>query len=446
MPQRAARKSVMTSLTPILWIEAGAAILLAVGILWTRVEYGLFLYALALGFPDAALPLGSTINVRLDDVLILLFLARTFLWTPAPPTPWQKHILTWQGIFLAACLLSIAVESALGAPPGGYEVAKMAGCAVILLVLPRLVQSERRLRFFLTGLMCAGLAIAVQIRVHLGEGPSNGFANFQQLKSAATFGTWNPNTIGQAAILLVFGAGLGALFFAKSAANRMLWPCLAMGFALVPALVFVRGTSVSIAAAFLFFLCMARRWKWVLVFAAACLCAVLYLHLRNPRLLEDATTVNVATGEGFSHRFDRWGMAFQAIQAQPILGQGFGQELPYLTLIGSEGRAHDAYLAVWLELGLGGLLLFLGAVSQFFRAGYSLYETSQFRLQGALLLALMLALSLDSLGLPTLYWEKLPTIALSIAVAVVGLCERDRYETVADEVGSQAFEPVLKHS
>ncbi len=92
-------------LTPMLWLELGVATLIAVGIIWTRAEYGLFLYALALGFPDIALPLGATINIRVDDFLILIFLARTFLWTPAAPTQGQKNIYIWQSIFLAVCLL-----------------------------------------------------------------------------------------------------------------------------------------------------------------------------------------------------------------------------------------------------------------------------------------------------------------------------------------------------
>ena len=432
--------------TPTLWLEIGVAILLGLVFLWSKPEYGLYLYAFSLGFPDFAYPLGTTINIRLDDVLIVLFLARTILWAPAPLSRRQRNIFTWQAIFLAACLLSIAVETAQGTPPGGYDAARMAGCAVILLVVPLLVQSERRLRFFVSGLMCAGVALVIQVHQHLGESSSNDFANFQQWKSAATFGTWNPNTIGQAALLLVFAAGLGGIIFSKTRANRILWPCLATGFALVPVLVYVRGTSVSIAAGFLVFLCMARRWKWVLVFAAVCLFAILYLHSRDPQLMEDATTVNVTTGEGFSHRFDRWDMAFRAIQKGPLIGQGFGQELTYLTLLGSEGRAHNTYLAVWLELGLGGLLLFLAAVFQYVRAGLFLYGNPRFQSQGALILALTFALCLDSLGLSTLYWEKLPTIALALAVAVVGMCERNDLEFAVGENRIPAYEPFAQHS
>jgi O-antigen ligase len=434
------------TLTPILWFELVVAVLIAVVFLWKKPEYGLFLYAFTLGFPDIAWPLGSTINIRVDDVLILVFLARTILWVPSPASRMQKSIFTWQTLFFLACIVSIIVETARGTSPGGYETAKMAGCAAIVLALPRLVQSERRLRFFVSGMVCAGIAVVVQIHEHLGEAATRDFANFQQLKSAATFSTWNPNTIGQAGILFVFAAALGGIVFAKTLAQRIFWPGLATIFALLPALVYVRGTSLSIAAGFIVFFCMTRRWKWVLIFAAVCLGAIFYLHVRDSQLLEDATTVNLATGQGLSHRFDRWGMALQAIRKQPVVGHGFGQELPYLTLIGSEGRAHDAYLTVWIELGLGGLLVFAAAIFQFLRAGFLLYRAPQFRSQGALILALIVALCLDSVGLSTLYWEKLPTIALSLAAVVVGLCERSDTELTMKEVRAMACEPYAQHS
>ncbi len=433
-------------LTPILWIEIGVAILIGLAFLLTKAEYGLFLCAFALGFPDVALPLGTTINLRVDDVLMLLFLARTILWAAAPLSQSQRNIFKWQAIFLVACLLSIAVEMVRGTSPAGYDTAKMAGCAVIVLVLPRLMQSERRLRFFIAGLMCAGVALVIQVFMHLGATSSNDFANFQEMKSAATFSTWNPNTIGQAASLLVFAAGLGGIVFSKTLATRILWPCLAMGFAVVPALVFVRGTSLSIAAGFVLFLCMVRRWKWLLVFVAACLSVALYLHSRDPQLMKDATTVNLTTGEGFSHRFERGDTALRAIHTAPFLGHGFGQEMSYLNLMGSEGRAHNAYLAVWLELGLGGLLLFLTAIIQFVKAGLSLYRNPRFQLKGALILSVIIALGLDSLGLPTLYWEKLPTITLSLAVAVIGICERDQLELYEKDACTLANEPFPQDS
>jgi O-antigen ligase len=431
--------------TPTLWFEIGVAGIAGIALLWVKVEYALFLYAFALGFPDFALPLGATINLRADDVLLFVLLARTIFWRPALLSRGQKAIFTWQTIFLAVCVFSLALESAPGSPPQAYDAAKMVGCAAIFFVLPRVVQSETRLRFFVAGIMCAGLALVIQVRQHLG---ANGAAaaNFQQLKSAATFDTWNPNTIGQAAILLVFAAGLGWIIFSGSLANKILWPSLAAGFALVPAFVFVRGSTLSIAAGLGLFLCLLRRWKSLLVFAVFCLCAVLWLNACQSQLLEEASALNVSTGEGFSHRFDRWDMAVEAIRSRPFTGHGFGQELAYLTQIGSEGRAHDDLLTVWLELGLGGLVLFVTAIVQFVRAGCSLYKTSQFERHGAAVLALTLALCLDSLGLPTLYWEKLPTIALSLAAALVGVCERSDFETAVKESRKASRASLAQHS
>lgn len=423
--------------TPTLWFEIVAAALLCLAILWVRAEYTLFLYALALGFPDFALPLGATVNLRADDVLLSVLLARIILWRPAPVSRSQKTTFLWQSIFLGVCVVSLAVEMAQGSPPLAYDAARMTGCAAILGVLPRVAQSQKRLRYFAAGLMCAGVALAIQVHMHLG-GNGTAAANFQQLKSAATFDTWNPNTIGQAAILLVFGAGLGWITSNAIAWTRVIWFGLAAGFALLPAAVFVRASSVSIAAGFLLFLVLLRRWKMLLLFTAICLLAILVLKKMDGQFVQSATAVNITTGEGLSDRFSRWEMALQAIRQKPFTGHGFGQELCYLTRIGSEGVSHNDYLTVWLELGFGGLLIFLFMIVQFMRIGWRLYATRPFRRQGALILATITALVLDSFVVPTLYWEKLPTIALAIIAALAGFCEAEDFESSVSETRAAA--------
>jgi O-antigen ligase len=411
--------------SPVLYFELGLAILLAAWALCAKPEYGLFLYGLALGFPDVAIPLGTAINLRFDDALIVFFLFRSILWTPMPLAPAQRKIIAWQTVFLLICFLSVGVGMARGIPPAQYETIKMIGCAAIVLALPRVVQSERRLRFLIAGLICAGVVLLLQIIQRLGASSANILGNFQELKNAATFATWNPNTIGQAAMLLVFAAGLGWIVFPKSFPNRFLWSSLSMGFALTPALMFVRGTSLCIAGGYVLFLCLTRSWKSLLIFLIVCGSALIFVHSVDPELVDGATHVDLATGEGLSHRFDRWDAAIDAIQAEPFLGRGFGQEWIYMSGAGSEGRAHNAYLSVWIELGVGGLALLLAVVYQFVSAGISLYRRPQFQYCGALVLALTTAAFLDSFGLPTLYWEKLPTISLSLAVALIGICERN---------------------
>ncbi len=433
-------------LPPIWILELGIAALLAAGFLCAQAEYALFLYGLALGFPDLALPLGTAINLRLDDLLIVLFLMRSLFWIPARSSESQKKILAAEAVFYVFCIGSAAIETSFRNPPPAYEFAKMIGCLAILFALPRVVQSRRRMKFLVAGLMCGGIALVIQIAGRLGSSAGNVEANFQEYKNAATFTTWNPNTLGQAAMLLVFSSALGGILFARSRLGRLVWIGLAAGFALIPASMFVRGTTLSLALSFLLFLGLARRWKWILAFAALSLCAGLALRARNPRLFEGATQVDVRTGEGFSHRFDRWQAAIEAIRERPVSGRGFGQEWVYLSSMGSEGRAHNAYLTVWLELGIGGLALLLAVIYQQARVGLSLYGNSQFRYLGALLLALTAVQCFDSFGLPTLYCEKLPTIAVSIAIALAGICERSAAESAPERSRPLPLDGIPQHS
>jgi O-antigen ligase len=430
---------------PMFGIEAGVAIFLLSWYLCAKPEYALFFYGLALGFPDFAFHLGSAINIRVDDVLILLFLIRSIIWRPASLVAGQRKILWTQLSLLLFCLFSAAVEFARGVPPPAYETAKMIGCAAIIFALPRLLQSERRLRFLIVGLTCGGIVMAMQIMQRLGASSANLLSNFQEYKSAAAFSTWNPNTLGQAAILAVFAAGIGGNIYSKSRLSRLMWPCLAFGFALIPATMFVRGTTVSLAAGFLMYLFLTRRWKWILAFLVICLMVISLMLATKRDLFEAATRVDFTTGEGLSHRADRWEKAIGAVRGNPLLGQGFGQEWIYLSSIGSEGRAHNAYLTAWIELGVGGLLLFLAVVYQIISSGLSLYRQPQFQSYGALLLALVFVICLDSFGLPTLYWEKLPTISISIGIALIGICERKVVATAPSEAYAEGLPPFPQH-
>jgi len=433
-------------ISSIFTIEIGIAILLLLAVFWVKPEYGLFLYGLALGFPDTVIPLGTAINLRLDDGLIVFFFLRSLLWSPALLTPGQRSIFKWQASLAAACSLSAFVGFARGTPPAAYETIKMIGCVAILIALPRVLQSERRLRFLVAGLMCAGIALIFQITQRLGSSPSNFLGSFQELKSAAAFTTWNPNTIGQASMLLVFTAGVGWIVVRRSRINSGLWFCFATGFSLIPALVFSRGAGLSIAAGYVFFICLVGRWKFALVFLVIGVSILGYVRSVDTELVDSATRVDFTTGEGFSHRFDRWDMATEAIKSDPFLGHGFGQEWTYLSGIGSEGRAHNAYMTVWIELGFGGLALLLAATYRFVSCAVSLYRDSEFQMCGALLLALSVTLCLDSLGSVTLYWEKLPTIALSIGIALIGICERNRVWTVAQNAPEAVYQVLPEDS
>src|SRR6266403_3915442 len=129
-----------------LGVEIGIAVLLALALFWAKPEYGLFFYGLALGFPDIALPLGTAINLRLDDGLIVFFLLRSLLWSPASLTPGQRRIFKWQACLAVASILSALLGFVRHTPPAEYEAIKMIGCVAIFIALPRLLLMERRLR------------------------------------------------------------------------------------------------------------------------------------------------------------------------------------------------------------------------------------------------------------------------------------------------------------
>jgi len=408
-----------------LYIAAGCVASLSLGVLWPKPEYGLFLYGLMLGFPDLALDTGA-INVRLDDLLLLFLVCRTIIWPDEPLTGGQLRVLRWQILFASLCLVSAGVGIANGKPPDSYEAAKLIGCLIIIVSLPILLDCVRRLRFLVAGLMCGGVCLVSQIVYHLASSSGNIMANFQELKWAASFATWNPNTIGQAGALLAFGAGLGSIIYPTSRLRASVWVWLSAVFALTPLSLFARGSGLAIATGYVTFLWLTQRYRMALLVVMLGVGAMIYLYGSQNPVVASATHIDIRTGEGFSHRYDRWSVAVAAIRGSPTIGYGFGREGLTLKELGGEGPAHNAYLSVWIELGLIGLAMLLTAVFQYVSVSLSLYKTPPFRPSGALLIALLLTVCIDSCALHTLYWEKLTTIALAIGMALIGICERQR--------------------
>jgi len=76
-------------------------------------------------------------------------------------------------------------------------------------------------------------------------------------------------------------------------------------------------------------------------------------------------------------------------QKRSIPGARIRQEWIYLSGVGSQGRAHNAYMTVSIELGFGGLALLLFAIYRFVSSGVSLCRNSAFHECGALLIAMI---------------------------------------------------------
>jgi O-antigen ligase len=84
----------------------------------------------------------------------------------------------------------------------------------------------------------------------------------------------------------------------------------------------------------------------------------------------------VETLESGSGRIIAWKFAWDQIQDNFYLGKGFSyteyifkQNYDYLSRLGHQGAAHNAYLTIWLDTGLIGLLLYLiGLLMTFLKA------------------------------------------------------------------------------
>src|SRR5260370_8530070 len=103
-------------------------------------------------------------------------------------------------------------------------------------------------------------------------------------------------------------------------------------------------------------------------------------------------------------------------------------------------------MTVCIELGFGGLALLLFGIYRFTSSGISLSKDSEFHACGALLIAMIATVCMDSLASSTLYWEKLPTIALSMGIALIGICERNSVAAVAQNTPAAAYEALPQHS
>ena len=70
-----------------------------------------------------------------------------------------------------------------------------------------------------------------------------------------------------------------------------------------------------------------------------------------------------------------WGNAVEIIRANPAIGTGF-DTYKFMHLVGGYEDTHNYYVKVTLEMGIVGLIVFLGIISRMFAAGYSLFRTA----------------------------------------------------------------------
>jgi len=187
-----------------------------------------------------------------------------------------------------------------------------------------------------------------------------------------------PNALaGYLALLLPLGAGV-LIGLAGAGGRRRRWPSiLALAVWLIAAvlcLYFTRSKGGTVAAAaglVAFAVLLARAWlcrHWKLV-APACIVAALALGVAGAAY----ATRSARTGsDSLGVRLGYWRGAWGIIAHHPLLGVGFDNFGNYYTRYKPREaretlRAHNDYLQLWSELGIGGLAAFLCLWAAFFR-------------------------------------------------------------------------------
>jgi len=70
-----------------------------------------------------------------------------------------------------------------------------------------------------------------------------------------------------------------------------------------------------------------------------------------------------------------WENAVEIVKANPGIGTGF-DTYKFMHLVGGFEDTHNYYVKVMLEMGIVGLIVFLGIITRMFAAGYSLFRTA----------------------------------------------------------------------
>lgn len=387
----------------------------------------LFLYGVSIGLPDIALNFFNT-RLRLDDgVMMILFLCVFIngLYHPYRFTKSQLKFLKLTTLFAVFCLLSSCVSLILDLSFNFYPLSRMLGCMLILVTLSTVLKSSQLIVRLGWGLLFGGGILILQIifRWYETVGITSMTHSFQ-VKNALRFETWNPNAAGNYAIMFAFIMAL--ISYEMSGIKKRIFWLTAGFFSLIPLFIFSRGAMASIGVAWLVFILLARQnrpAKTVVVMLFVGM--IIYLATYESKLIRSAVRINFSTGEGLSRHDIMWRTALDLIARSPLIGHGFGQEVRLFGMrLSTGGMAHNAFLSVFVEGGLLGLLLFVLPL------GYLVYRLWRFAhgrfydTRAVFCFAFLLGISVLSLSQSALYWHKSQTLMLSLMVVYLGKVER----------------------
>lgn len=241
-----------------------------------------------------------------------------------------------------------------------------------------------------------------------------------RLSGVGVFG--NPNNLAQ---ILVTGMLISFYFLAshRSQLWRWLWLAPLGGFGYALFLTYSRGGFVSLLIGLLVLLYQRLGGIKAVVLGALALPALFYLFGGGRQ-----TDLNIEGGTG-QQRIQLWSDGFLAVRSSPLFGIGVGK---YPELTGGLG-AHNSFVHAYVETGLLGGTLFLGA---FYLSLTGLYRLRDPRMglrdpdlveQRSCLLAILVSYAVNLLGssrnydIPTYLLLGLATVYLRLATQHIEL-------------------------
>lgn len=246
-------------------------------------------------------------------------------------------------------------------------------------------RSNRQVKLLVTGLTLAGALLAISApfsvswaTLKLSFIPPAVYERFALLVSDAI----HPNVLAGNLALLCPLALAWLLFGWKQAGwgERAIFAGSSAIMALMIILTKSRASWIALAAALLVLLVLRWRWGLVLLPLALGLAALGVWQIGYSQVLELLASSG-STG-GFDGRIEIWRRAAAMIQDFPLTGIGMGSFLEtadrlypfFLAEPGTVDHAHNLYLQIGLDLGVPGLIAWVGAILGLVAAAWQLYR------------------------------------------------------------------------
>jgi len=352
--------------------------------------------------------------------------------------PENSRLVALTVLFVSWMLLSLAWAPVPGAVGTALKQLLYAGFSVLLL-LGAMV--ERRHARWLAGAFVAGATVSVLWGAAKGGLSMTAGVASEVADSAGRFqgGAGDPNYL--AAVLVPAIMLAGGLAVRKAPIQRVLLAIATIIIAIGLAATQSRGGLLAACVCAIVALVIWRERRALiagLIALAASATAAYFL------LKPSAWTRILESNQG-SGRLDIWTIAWRIVHAHPYVGVGFGQfpevsvhyvlqpgALQYIGLIvENQIVVHNLYLALWVEGGIVGLLLFLSVVAVSLAAGWR--ATRSFDAQGDIEMASLArasVLALVGILAASFFLSDIVNAELWILIAfgpvLAGIAERQR--------------------